>query len=218
MLEFAHVPLKRLQPLESNSKRHNTAGTLQSITEHGFRDPIQVDLALLEKYEDLSVEQILKDPKIPLPIVCGHDRRNALIQRFTDHPEHPPEDCRISKNDWLVPVLIMRSESYAMAVKYSVDHNLTTASVLGDDVLNNLFDPELLLEQAELIAQDISPDASFSGADISMSDLVESLNNLVNPADDDDGLDHEPPEDNQDIDEGELAETEHKCPACGFEF
>jgi hypothetical protein len=216
MLEFAHVPLKRLQPLENNSKRHNTAGTLQSINEHGFRDPIQVDLALLEDHNDLTVEQILKNPKIPLPIVCGHDRRNALIQRFQDHPDKPPEDCKPIKGDWLVPVLIMRSESYAMALKYSVDHNLTTASVLGEDVLNNLFDSELLLEQAELIAQDISPDASFSGAEINMTDLIASLSN--DDAEEDDSDNHDPPEDNADIDEEKLAETKHKCPACGFEF
>lgn len=223
------VPLSRLQPLANNSKRHNTAGTLQSISEHGFRDPIQVDLALTET--SLDLETAVNDKSFKLPIVAGHDRHNALTQRFTDHPDHPPEGIKVLKvsgkvTDWLVPVNIFKSDSYAMAIKYSVDHNLTTASVLGEDVIKDLFNAELLGEQAEIIS-DANPDSTFAGINISMHDLIESLGEIPGEEGDDFSEDEdssltnftsEIPDDNREIDEEELAKTNHECPSCGYQW
>ena len=68
------VPLSRLVPMNHyrkelvNSKLHHEQSTFNAIATYNFRDPIQVDLALLPDNKlDLSISDILSDRRLKLP-------------------------------------------------------------------------------------------------------------------------------------------------------
>jgi hypothetical protein len=143
------IDLDDLLPLESNSKRHNTATTVASIKRYGYRDYIEID-------------NVFEPPRI----VCGHDRKNALDQLREDGIV--PDGIVIKGDKWLVPCIVKESKSEAEAIQYSIDNNLTTikGANLPMAVEMKLFDVTLLSEQFEDLGAEVAELVSWTPSDI----------------------------------------------------
>jgi hypothetical protein len=191
MLKYSTIKLSRLIGLDGNSKKHSTDKTTASVLAHNFRDPVQVDLIFLdEHHQSLTVDEVLADDTIKLTLVEGHDRVLGVCKSlFKQDPGNPPGNIEVvtGKNgkvtDWLIPATIARSESKSKAVAYSIDHNLTTASVLGDEVAMGLFDNSLLYNQVDDL---IAEGDGLTGFDDALEDLAERL---LEQRDDEQGID-----------------------------
>jgi hypothetical protein len=191
MLKYSTIKLSRLIGLDGNSKKHSTDKTTASVLAHNFRDPVQVDLIFLdEHHQSLTVDEVLADDTIKLTLVEGHDRVLGVCKSlFKQDPGNPPGNIEVvtGKNgkvtDWLIPATVARSESKSKAVAYSIDHNLTTASVLGDEVAMGLFDNSLLYNQFDDL---IAEGDGLAGFDDDLADLAERL---LHQRDDEQGID-----------------------------
>lgn len=180
MLQYATIKLSRLIGLDGNSKKHSTDKTTASVLAHNFRDPVQVDLVFLpDEHQQKDADEVLADDTIKLTLVEGHDRVLGVCKNlFKQDPERPPGNIEtvLGKGgkviDWLIPATVARSESKSKAVAYSIDHNLTTASVLGDEAAMGLFDNGLLYNQFDELIDEGEPLAGF---DESLEDLASRL-------------------------------------------
>ena len=182
------IPLDNLIPLEGNSKRHDTENTIKSILEYGYRDYIEVDT-------------VFDPPRI----VCGGDRRKALLKLREDNK--PIEGIIIKDEQWLVPCIVKKSASEEDAIRYSIDNNLST--IKG---ANLSLEDELKMFDEELIKEQLSEVDTIVGWDSDTIDFI--LNEVENGEKKDDS---EPESSTQEIDPEDY-EFDHECPKCGFEW
>ena len=176
--------------LDGNSKKHDTDKIVESIRRYGFRDPLTFDINL-------------NDGKGG--IVEGNGRLAALCQMREENMNLP----RGVKDDWQIPVLFgVNSTTEAEAIAYSVEHNWSVlwGSEIELEQVMTMFDDEAIEAQLEKLNAENSLPLSIE------NDLDELLENLNENS-------HETiPEDNKDIDEESLAQTDHECPNCGFKW
>lgn len=204
MLVYHPIKLSRLIGLDGNSKRHSTDKTTASVLAHNFRDPVQVDLIFLpDEHQQKDIDEVLADDSIQLTLVEGHDRVLGVCKKlFKQDPNNPPGNIEVVTGkggkviDWLIPSTIAKSENKTKAVAYSIDHNLTTVSILGDETAMGLFDNGLLYNQFDDIISEGEP---LVGFDESLEDLAERLLEL---RDEQQGMDDDEP-DSGDADDGD---------------
>jgi len=112
-LQLQHVALNQVALWDSNPKKHDVAGLIQSIKRYGFVDPPKFDPQLNGGSGG---------------IVYGNGRSECvkLIQEETPH--EPPRGVLVDdKGEWYLPVLFgLDAESEAVARALAIDHNNLT--------------------------------------------------------------------------------------------
>jgi ParB-like chromosome segregation protein Spo0J len=165
--------------------------------------PYKNNSKLHSKDEIEKLAKIIKANGFDVPIVIDED--NVIIKG------HKRREAAISLNKSLVPVIIRSGLTQEQKVALRISDNRVSESPwIQDALLSELH----FLEDREY-------DLELTG--FSTDELDELLKETEQ-------LDYQPgqifgasgnnqiPEDNQDIDEGELTNTKHKCPSCGFQW
>jgi hypothetical protein len=116
-LRLEYVSLSKVILWENNLKLHDIGGVINSIKQHGFKDP--------PKYEPYLNNG-------SGGIVEGNGRSVAL-DNMRKNGENPPRGVLVTEDgDWLIPILFgVDADSEAAAEAYGIDHNVTT--ILGGD-------------------------------------------------------------------------------------
>lgn len=221
-LEIRYIPLSQIDVIDDNARLHdekNIKSIIKSFKKFGFRGGVKWDKNALVtdkksemaggvnrgkgRIESLRVMQSQGD-KAPRGILLAE--KGDISQEVLD--------C-LPDQEWLVPIEFgMDSKSGKEAKAFAIEDNITGLTNFTTEQIAELFDSDLLAEQLlELSETEFLPP--------SFEDDFESLLAKFNCEDEEDensGFDYQPPEDNKNIDEDELAKTNCTCPNCGFSW
>ena len=128
-LRIEYVPLNVVRLWEDNSKKHNIPELIDSIEQHGFKDP--------PKYEPKLNEE-------EGGIVEGNGRITALNEMSENGHDIPRGIKANDEDEWLVPILFgVDALSEMDAVSYAVDNNnlVLTGAELNDLERAKIWEP-----------------------------------------------------------------------------
>lgn len=172
ILTLEYVYLKTVAQWKRNARRHGLQKIINSIRDHGFKDP-------------LKWEPELNDGQGG--IVEGNGRDDALIVMFAEDKMSPPRGIKYdeSADDWIIPVLFgVDAESQAAAESYAIDHNNTALEgAFSETEIMKLWKPEIAGVIVELSQAEKRPGTISKELSESIARMLEKKKQATGPID-----------------------------------
>ena len=132
ILRLEYVYLKTIAQWTRNARNHGLRKIIQSIRNHGFKDPMKWEPKLNNGAGGIAE---------------GNGRDDALIVMFAEDKTNPPRGIIYdeSADDWIIPVLFgVDAKSQLAAESYAIDHNNSAlAGAFSETEMLRLWKPEI---------------------------------------------------------------------------
>lgn len=159
-VKLEYIPISEVIRWGDNPKLHNIGDIINSIEQHGFRDPPTYDAQLGA-------------------LVEGNGRTEALSIMMTDNKPLPRGVLKNKDTqEWCMPILFgIDSKSRAAATRYAIDHNNLVMS--GGDF--SLYDISRLWDRDKylMVLQEVSDDDEGMPLTVDLDDLSSLMNSNI---------------------------------------